>query len=145
MAEVDGKIETLLHQLSQDGLLNDQFQQLMQLQDESNPNFVKEVVELYFQDSAVKLERLSARLAESPPDYSEVDALVHQFKGSSASFGAQTITQYCVQLREACHRRDQRGCQALLEQVKQNYTVLKSKLEVFMQLEQKRKDQSRTQ
>lgn len=139
MAEVDGKIESLLHQLSQEGLLNEQFQQLMQLQDESNPNFVKvcdqmppccalpglerhdgsflaaeggsrnglgltgsltlqEVVELYFQDSAVKLERLSARLAETPPDYSEVDALVHQFKGSSASFGAQTITQHCVQV-----------------------------------------------
>jgi hypothetical protein len=41
MVDVDGKIESLLHQLSQEGLLNDQFQQLMQLQDESNPNFVK--------------------------------------------------------------------------------------------------------
>lgn len=59
---------------------------------------MQEVVELYFQDSAVKLERLSARLSESPPDYPEVDALVHQFKGSSASFGAQTITQHCVQV-----------------------------------------------
>lgn len=41
MVDVDGKIESLLHQLSQEGLLNDQFQQLMQLQDDSNPNFVK--------------------------------------------------------------------------------------------------------
>ena len=41
MDEVNGKIEHLLYQLSQEGLLNDQFQQLMQLQDESNPDFVK--------------------------------------------------------------------------------------------------------
>ena len=41
MDEVNGKIEHLLYQLSQDRLLNDQFQQLMQLQDESNPDFVK--------------------------------------------------------------------------------------------------------
>lgn len=61
-------------------------------------SFLQEVVELYFQDSAAKLDRLSAKLAEAPPDYSEVDALVHQFKGSSASFGAQTITQHCVQV-----------------------------------------------
>jgi len=45
-----------------------------------------------------------------------------------------------LQLREACHQRNQRGCQALLEQVKQNYTVLKSKLEIFMQLEQRKKE-----
>ena len=59
---------------------------------------VQEVIELYFQDSAAKVDRLSAKLAEPSPDYSEVDALVHQFKGSSASFGAQTITQHCVQV-----------------------------------------------
>ena len=55
-------------------------------------------MELYFQDSAAKLDKLAARLAESPPDYADVDALVHQFKGSSASFGAQTIAQLCVQV-----------------------------------------------
>ena len=60
---------------------------------------MQEVIELYFQDSAAKLDRLSAKLAGSRPDYSEVDALVHQFKGSSASFGAQTITQHCVQVQ----------------------------------------------
>ena len=58
----------------------------------------QEVVELYFQDSAAKLDKLAARLAESPPDYADVDALVHQFKGSSASFGAQTVAQLCVQV-----------------------------------------------
>lgn len=63
---------------------------------------MQEVIELYFQDSAAKLDRLSAKLADSKPNYSEVDALVHQFKGSSASFGAQTITHHCVQVRATC-------------------------------------------
>lgn len=64
-----------------------------------SPYPVQEVIELYFQDSAAKLERLSTKLSESTPDYAEVDALVHQFKGSSASFGAQAITQRCVQVK----------------------------------------------
>lgn len=41
MDGINGKIDHLLSQLSKEGLLNDQFQQLMQLQDEANPNFVK--------------------------------------------------------------------------------------------------------
>lgn len=41
MEAVDKQIDQLLTQLTQEGLLNDQFQQLMQLQDEANPQFVK--------------------------------------------------------------------------------------------------------
>lgn len=44
-------------------------------QDESNPDFVAEVVELYFEDSASKLDTLQARLAEPTPSYSQ--ARVH--------------------------------------------------------------------
>ncbi|KAK9832003.1 hypothetical protein WJX81_007693 [Elliptochloris bilobata] len=111
----------------------------MQLQDASNPDFVAEVVELYFEDSAGKVDKLEAKLAAPAPDFNEVDQLVHQFKGSSASFGAQAIAALCVQLRDGCMRGDKAQCQALLQQVKQNYGLLKEKLEVFMRLEAQRK------
>ena len=69
------------------------------VQDAANPDFVAEVVELYFEDSAGKVEKLAAKLAAPAPDFNEVDQLVHQFKGSSASFGAQAIAALCVQAR----------------------------------------------
>lgn len=95
LAVVNLQIEQLLYKLGQEGLLDDQFAQLMQLQDEQNPNFVAEVVELYFVDSEQKLIKLEAKLAEPVVDFNDVDQLVHQFKGSSASFGAQTIAAIC--------------------------------------------------
>ena len=64
-AQTTQQINAVLHQLESDGLLDDQFTQLQQLQDESNPDFVKEVVELYFEDSASKLQNLAARLRVS--------------------------------------------------------------------------------
>ena len=60
------------------------------------------MVELYFEDSAGKVEKLAAKLAAPAPDFNEVDQLVHQFKGSSASFGAQAIAALCVQARPRC-------------------------------------------
>ena len=163
----------------------------LRAQDESNPDFVAEVVELYFEDSAGKLEKLDQKLAAQVPDFNEVDQLVHQFKGSSASFGAQSLAARCVQvplalavpeqpppflwihpciephcsrrplsycsdcliaghrilsylylclqLRDACMRGDKHGCQALLQEVKTSFGILKGKLEIFMQLETQRK------
>jgi len=59
---------------------------------------VAEVVELYFEDSAGKLDKLEGKLAALSPDFNDIDQLVHQFKGSSASFGAQKLAALCVQV-----------------------------------------------
>ena len=47
-----------------------------------------------------------------------------------------------VQLRDGCMRSDRHLCQALLQEVKKNFAVLKSRLEIFMQLETQRKQLS---
>ncbi len=98
-----------------------------------------QLVQLYFVDSAQKLERLHEKLHTPTPDFQEIDQLVHQFKGSSASFGAQAIAQLCVSLREMCQQQNADGCRACLEKTKETFAQLKSKLEIFMQLETQRK------
>lgn len=92
------QLDSLLNQLQREGLLDDQFTQLLQLQDDSNPNFIDEVTSLYFEDSAGKLDKLRAKLSVDAPDYGELDQIVHQLKGSSASFGASAVAQHCVQV-----------------------------------------------
>lgn len=139
LAAINANIHQLLGRLKQEGLLDDQFWQLMALQDEGNPDFVQEVVELYFEDSASKLDKLGAKLATDAVNFNEVDGLVHQFKGSSASFGAQTIAALCVHLRETCQQQNPAGCRVYLGQIKEAFTALKGQLEVFMQLETQRK------
>lgn len=137
--QINASIEQLLSQLNQEGLLDEQFSQLQQLQDANNPDFVQEVVELYFEDSAAKLEKLSSKLEGPVPDYNTIDQLVHQFKGSSASFGAQEIAQSCAKFRELCQQQDRNGCQLLLQHISSSFQALKSRLDIFLQLECQRK------
>jgi histidine-containing phosphotransfer protein len=66
------------------GILDSQFLQLQQLQDESNPDFVSQVVTLFFQDSDRILNDLSLSLDQQVVDFKKVDPHVHQLKGSSS-------------------------------------------------------------
>ena len=77
-----------------------------------------EVVQLFFEDSVAKIERMCEIASSSgAPDFNELDQLVHQFKGSSASLGAQMLASLCIRLRECCQAQNQQGCMSLLTQV----------------------------
>lgn len=134
-------IGQLVKEMQAGGLLDDQFMQLLALQDESNPDFVSEVVELYFDDSQAKIEKVQQLLSQPTPDFEELDQIVHQFKGSSASLGATYIAQLCIKLREGCQQRNTGACQHLVQQIKEAFLQLKAKLELYLQLEQQRKQE----
>lgn len=134
-------INQLVKEMQAGGLLDDQFMQLLALQDETNPDFVSEVVQLYFEDSQVKIEKVHQLLSQPMPDYDELDQIVHQFKGSSASLGASYIAQLCIKLRERCQQQNATACQQLVQQIQEAFLQLKGKLETYLQLEQQRKQQ----
>ncbi|KAB1202306.1 Histidine-containing phosphotransfer protein 1 [Morella rubra] len=126
--------------------LDEQFNQLQQLQDESNPDFVVEVVSLFFEDSERLLNELGKVLEQQIIDYRKVDAHVHQLKGSSSRFslgtrffhgsiGAQRVQSVCITFRNYCEEKNIEGCLKCLQQVKHEYSLVKSKLDTLFKLE----------
>ncbi|KAH7444056.1 hypothetical protein KP509_02G062100 [Ceratopteris richardii] len=106
------------------------------LQDEGNPDFVQEVVGLFAEDSERILSELTKALEMEPVDFKKVDAYVHQFKGSSSSIGAQRVKAVCVDFRAYAETENKEGCLQALQQIKQEFFAVKSKLEALLQLEQ---------
>ncbi|CAL5379032.1 unnamed protein product [Camellia sinensis] len=124
--------------LYNEGFLDEQqFTQLQQLQDESNPEFVVEVVSLFFEDSERLLNELTKALDQQSVDFKKVDAHVHQFKGSSSSIGAQRVQKACISFRDYCDEQNIEGCLKSLQQVKNEYSLVKNKLETLFELEQR--------
>jgi histidine-containing phosphotransfer protein len=105
------------------------------------------MVQLYFEDSAGKLDRLGELLAPAAAggagagavDYAALDALAHQLKGSSASFGAAAAAAACARLREAGAARDAGGCGAAAVALRAGHAALRARLEEFSALEARRK------
>ncbi|XWS64604.1 hypothetical protein CRYUN_Cryun05aG0017400 [Craigia yunnanensis] len=122
--------------LYHEGFLDEQFTQLQELQDENNPDFVVEVVSLFFEDSERLLNELTKALEHQSIDFKRVDAHVHQWKGSSSSIGAQRVQKVCIAFRNDCEEQNVEGCLKCLQQVKHEYSLVKTKLETMFQLEQ---------
>lgn len=122
--------------LFHEGILDEQFTQLQQLQDESNPHFVVEVVSLFFQVSLRLLNELDKVFDQQNVDFKKVDSHVHQLKGSSSSVGAHRVRNACIAFRNFCNEKNIEGCLNCLQQVKQEFYLVKSKLETLFKLEQ---------
>ncbi|KAJ7977470.1 Histidine phosphotransfer protein [Quillaja saponaria] len=122
--------------LFREGYLDDQFTQLQKLQDESSPDFVFEVVTMYFDDSENLLGNMTRALEQPIVDFKQVDAYVHQYKGSSASVGAARVKNVCANFRNLCEAQNREGCLKSLHRLKQEYSVLKTNLQYLFKLQQ---------
>ncbi|KAA8540355.1 hypothetical protein F0562_024726 [Nyssa sinensis] len=115
------------------GFLDEQFVQLEELQDDANPNFVEEVVTLFYKDSTRLLHNIELSLEKNTLDFTKLDGYMHQFKGSSSSIGAKKVIYECKQFRECCRAGNGEGCKRTFQQLKKEYATLKKKLETYFQ------------
>ncbi|WJX91962.1 Histidine-containing phosphotransfer protein 4 [Trifolium repens] len=117
------------------GLLDEQFIQLEELQDDINPNFVEEIVTLYYRDSLRLISSIEQALKErNLLDFNKLDTLMHQFIGSSSSIGAKKVKAECSLFREYCRGGNIEGCTKSFQQCKKEYASLRMKLEAYFQL-----------
>ncbi|KAJ0962033.1 hypothetical protein J5N97_029861 [Dioscorea zingiberensis] len=66
-------------------------------------------------------------------EFQQVDAYIHQLKGSSSSVGAQNVKLACVQFRHSLEENGRDGCLQALNMVKREYLHLRAKLETMLQ------------
>ncbi|KAE8735241.1 Histidine-containing phosphotransfer protein 4 [Hibiscus syriacus] len=116
------------------GYLDEPFIQLEELQDDANPNFVQEIVTLFYTDSARLIQNIEHALSTRPTDFNKLDDYMHQFKGSSSSIGAKKVTDECTVFGEYCSAENAEGCIRSFQQVNQEYVILRRKLEVYLQM-----------
>ncbi|KAK7270662.1 hypothetical protein RJT34_25978 [Clitoria ternatea] len=129
----------LLGLLFYEGVLDEHFFQLQQLQDHTSPNFVSQVVNIYFNQSEKLLTNLRGLLMEK--EYKKMGIHLNQLMGSSSSIGAKRVTTVCLAFRSVTHQANRAGCVRCLralEMLEHEYCYLKNKLHELFQIEQQR-------
>ncbi|XP_076931753.1 histidine-containing phosphotransfer protein 4-like [Bidens hawaiensis] len=128
------QINVTRNSLFEQGYLDEQFTQLEDLQDDVNPNFVEEIVTLFFADSMRLIHNAETALENYPLDFCKLDDYMHQFMGSSSSIGAKKVKNECTQFQECCKVRNADGCTRAFQRVKQEHATLKRKLQTYFQV-----------
>lgn len=126
--------DELLGELYAAGVLDTQFAQLQLLEDDANPDFVEEMVELYFTDTKTKLDRLGELVNETPVNMTELDSTFHQLKGSSASIGANAMAVSCANCREQFQNNNLEQAKLEYEKVLLSFNELNCRLKDLMNL-----------
>ncbi|KAF8407137.1 hypothetical protein HHK36_006262 [Tetracentron sinense] len=134
-ADMNQLLALLFHQ----GVLDDHFLQLQQLQDVTSPNFVYEVVNIYFHESEKLLRNLRVLLMDRDfSDYKKMGIHLNQFMGSSSSIGAKRVRNVCFAFRAVSEQNNRAGCLRALEVLEHEYCYLKNKLHELFHIEQQR-------
>lgn len=111
--------EGCLSESMKEGILDEQFLQLQELEDESSPGFVRSLLDMYKEECHEKFNKIESALEnKEDPDYATLDSISHQLKGSSASIGAPRTSRACALLREAGGKKDHERCLALMQDVR---------------------------
>ena len=82
-----------------------QFNELLDLQTETEPDFMQEIVDMYCDDSHTMLDELKGILTEAEKrttsGYDAARATLHKLRGASSTLGAEGIQNVCESIREA--------------------------------------------
>ncbi|XP_078182188.1 pseudo histidine-containing phosphotransfer protein 5-like [Carex rostrata] len=116
------------------GYLDEQFYQLEDLQDDASPNFVEEVVTLFFRDSLRLMANIDQSLDKCAKDFNKLDVCMQQLKGSCTSIGASKMKTECTVFRDYCRDENIEGCMRSFQKLKREHSVLRQKLESYFQL-----------
>jgi len=139
MDSISSAIEHLVSGLIGDGMLDDQFRQLMSLQNEQSPDFLTEVVQLFFLEGHRRLTKFGQMLGDEGVELEKLGQAVLDFKGSTASFGAKFVTDLCDTLRSQALAGNREACRETLGQQEEALGALEARMNAFLELELERK------
>ncbi|CAN6557180.1 unnamed protein product [Malus baccata var. baccata] len=135
-AQLTQQLIDFIRSLREQGILDDRFDQIKELEDE-NPGLVVEVLTVAIRSADFTIDELEKKLSGTVIDYSKVRELTHKLKGISASYsvGGCRVAAACIELREAYVANNKERCVAGFDVVKREYLVLRENLNHILQIE----------
>ncbi|MFQ6660345.1 hypothetical protein Gotur_028907 [Gossypium turneri] len=107
------------------GILDDNFDQLLALRREQNPRFITELISMFTNDAEAYIAEITSALSLTEVDFSTIISKLHQLKGSTSGIGGHQMYQACCELRVAAEDGDKDRCDELFLRVKEEFNTLK--------------------
>jgi PAS domain S-box-containing protein len=100
--------------------------QLLELQDDSNPTLVDDIIALFLKDSPLHLHNIAIALAQQ--DAAHLQSSAHRFLSSIDNLGAQRMHSHCVELERLGKERTLDGAQTHLDGLQREFEIARQHL-----------------
>ncbi|KAK3252614.1 hypothetical protein CYMTET_38098 [Cymbomonas tetramitiformis] len=114
-------------------LLEVQVNQLLELEDDSTPEFLHTVIDLYIVDTVDIIQKLDEQVNSSTNEFSEIRMSLHKLRGGSVNIGAAQVEEACLKVREYCINLDAPNVVLCFQDLKAKVEIVRN---VFQRLKE---------
>ncbi|KAK4598237.1 hypothetical protein RGQ29_015638 [Quercus rubra] len=128
------QIASMRQSLFDEGIIDrDRF---IQLETMTNPDFVNIAIKAYFEDSPKAINDIENAVEANPLNVTELDRCLQIFKDGNDCIGASKVITEINNIEFFCYDKDMERSKsrAALATMQQEYIILKSKLEAYLDL-----------
>ncbi|GMJ14326.1 HPT phosphotransmitter 4 [Hibiscus trionum] len=133
MESVRQQIAAMRQSFFDEEILDKQFYQLERLEKKGNPNFVEEVLTIYFRESTALLQTIEQAMETEPIEPVKIDRMLYKLKGSSASIGANKVRNKITKTRQLVEGGKLEEAKAAFRELRNEHGNLMAKLELYFQ------------
>ncbi|XP_061340743.1 histidine-containing phosphotransfer protein 3-like isoform X2 [Gastrolobium bilobum] len=119
------------------GLVNDKFNDMVYLRNNTEPDSVVRLIETYFADVGMILSELSLHVDTLKVDFAKLASLAREIEDKSTSIGAEHMRLACSDLIKACDAEHKKNFSRTLPWVKNEFTNTRKKLDAVVQMERR--------
>ena len=101
-------------------------QGLRELQEEGEPDFLTELIDIYLEDAQRLVDEIKAAVAEE--NTGAIRAAAHTLKGSSGNLGAHVFSKLCYEMELAGRNADLEAAKKLLHSLVKEYSTVREQL-----------------
>ncbi|CAL0332333.1 unnamed protein product [Lupinus luteus] len=135
MSILKGLLQDYLNSLFNEGIVNDQFNELLSLENTRGPDYVVTSISTYIADVEMILSDISHHVENSKVDFSHMASLARAIEDKSASIGAEHMMLACSDLIKACDEKHKRKLIRSLPWTKSEFTQTKNKFMDLVRME----------
>ncbi|XP_015164917.1 histidine-containing phosphotransfer protein 1-like [Solanum tuberosum] len=128
---------SLLNQMLQKGLINNEFEHLMISKRAQDPQSVVQTIEEYCAEVEAILSQMKNDIDTPEVDFSHLMASCELVKDKSIRIGSVLVSSTCMLLIRACDERNKRKFSLILELLKNDFSTTQSQLEAYARMERR--------
>jgi PAS domain S-box-containing protein len=100
--------------------------QLLELQDDTNPTLLTDIIALFLKDSPMHLQNIATAVAQQ--DAAQLQSSAHRFLSSIDNLGAQRMHTHCVELERLAKEGTLAGTPAHLDGLQREFEIVRQHL-----------------